>query len=450
MTDKKIEIYAILLAGGTGTRLWPVSRELYPKQLVNFIGRDSLVQSTVKRLSPVLNTEKIRIVCGKEHFHEISRHIKETGINPQGKVIAEPCGRNTAPAILLGVLNILKNESDAILCVFPADHVIRDVGDFQNRLKSAIHLADEGHIVTFGIRPDYPETGYGYIEGGKEISAQALRIKRFVEKPDMKTAETYLKAGNFFWNSGMFVFKASVISEAFGRFHPEMLRKMQAMMSDDSVTKEAYQQLEDISIDYAVMEKTDRGVMLPSDFGWSDIGSWKSLYDFLPKDGNRNVIDGDVIAKDTENCFIMGRQRLIAVNRLNNMVVVETPDSVFVSDMENSRDVKSIVADLKKRGRKEYHKHKTVHHPWGTFTLLEQKENLEVAEIAVDPGSAFVTEPDGRTLTFTVIVSGTATTDRQHRMAKGESKRFSENETVHLENSENEMLHIIQTRVGQQ
>ncbi len=448
MADNILKIYSILLAGGTGTRLWPVSRELYPKQLVNFIGKDSLVQSTVKRLCPVLDKENIRIVCGKEHFHEIARHIRETGVNPEGKVIAEPCGRNTAPAILLGVLNIFKKESDAILCVFPADHVIRDIGDFQNRLKSAIQLAGKEHIVTFGIKPDYPETGYGYIEGGKEISEQALMIKRFVEKPDIETAESYLKAGNFFWNSGMFVFKASVIIEAFKKFHPEMLRKMQNMVSNDSVTKQLYEQLEDISIDYAIMEKTDKGVILPSYFGWSDIGSWKSLYDFLPKDGNNNVIDGDVIAKETKNCFIMGRQRLIAINRLNNMVVVETPDSVFVSDMENSRDVKSIVADLKKTGRKEFHKHKTVHHPWGTFTLLEQKENMEVAEIAVDPGSEFRMEADGRTLTFMVVVAGTATVDKQHRMAKGESKRFSENEAIMLENCEKDMLHIIQTRIS--
>ncbi|RLC04333.1 MAG: hypothetical protein DRI57_28380, partial [Deltaproteobacteria bacterium] len=205
MNDKQISTYAILLAGGTGTRLWPVSRELYPKQLVNFIGEDSLVQSTVKRLTPTLDAEKIRIVCGDEHFHEITRHIREIGVNGKGTVLCEPCGRNTAPAILLAALTILeeKQEEDAVLCVFPADHVIRDVGGFQKKLKSAIKLADMGHIVTFGIKPNYPETGYGYIEGSKELSEGAFTVKRFVEKPDRETAEKYLRDGNFFWNSGM-------------------------------------------------------------------------------------------------------------------------------------------------------------------------------------------------------------------------------------------------------
>jgi len=449
MSDNKTKIYSILLAGGTGTRLWPVSRELYPKQLVSFIGKDSLVQSTVKRLSPVLDTENIRVVCGAEHFHEIARHIKEIGVSPQGKILCEPCGRNTAPAILLAVLTILKHEPDAILFVFPADHVIRDVGEFQNRLKSAVILADRDLIVTFGIKPGYPETGYGYIEGDKKLSHEALTVKRFVEKPDIKTAEQYIAAGNFFWNSGMFAFKASVIRHEFKAFHPEMLEQMEALLSEsDSITKSDYEQLEDISIDYAIMEKTEKGVILPSDFGWSDIGSWKSLYDFLPKDKNSNVIDGDVIAKDTKHCFIMGRERLIATNHLENIVIVETPDSVFVSDIDNSRDVKAIVSELKERGRKEYQKHKLVHHPWGSFTLLEEKNGTETARLVIDSGSEFQALTEGITHFFVIKGKGTVLCDNQSRIMKsGEATTFAEKFSVTIQNSADEPLHIIRIRI---
>ena len=211
MSDDRLDIYAVLLAGGSGTRLWPVSRKLYPKQLVNFMGRDSLIQSTVKRLIPVFDAESFRIVCGTEHLYEIAKHLDKLGIRAEGNIISEPCGRNTAPAILLTLLSILKKHTDAIICVFPADHVIRDSDGFQGKLRSAVALASEGYIVTFGITPDYPETGYGYIEGSQTIDHGALVIKRFVEKPDLETAQRYLAAGNYFWNSGMFAFKASIM-----------------------------------------------------------------------------------------------------------------------------------------------------------------------------------------------------------------------------------------------
>ncbi|MBU4258425.1 MAG: mannose-1-phosphate guanylyltransferase/mannose-6-phosphate isomerase [Proteobacteria bacterium] len=452
MPDLMANVYAVLLAGGSGTRLWPVSRKLYPKQLVKFIGKNSLVQSTIKRLSPVLDTERIRIVCGEEHFHETARHMSEIGVQSEGKIICEPCGRNTAPAILLAVFNILRSKQDPVLCVFPADHVIRNIESFHNKLNSAVHLAEKGYIVTFGIKPNYPETGYGYVEGAEEIFDGALAIKRFVEKPDAETAKKYVKAGNFFWNSGMFAFMGSVMIEEFRKYQPELLKIMEDIISRDSpITVDEYKRLPDISIDHAIMENTDKGVVLPSDFGWSDIGSWKSLYEFLPKDENNNVIDGDVIAKDTKNCFIMSRDRLIATNHLNRMVVVETPDSVFISDIDNSRDVKSIVNQLKGKGRREYQKHKTVYHPWGSRTVLEQEDDIKVERLAIYPGSNFQFKVDSSALQHLIMIKGRAEiiSDRQTEfLDKGESKVISGNESIKIDNPGKELVYIIRVNIS--
>jgi mannose-1-phosphate guanylyltransferase/mannose-6-phosphate isomerase len=396
--------------------------------------------------------ENIRIVCGKEHVHEIARHIEEMGIRTDKKIIAEPCGRNTAPAILLAMLHILNYEKDAVLCIFPADHVIRNNDAFHEKLLSSIKLAEMGHIVTFGIKPDYPETGYGYIEGAGEIKEQALFVKRFVEKPDIETAKTYVEAGNFFWNSGMFTFKASVMIKELNIHQPELLKKMEELdLSGNMVSQKDYERLPNISIDYAVMEKTDKSAVLPSDFGWSDIGSWKSLYDFISKDANGNVIDGDVISNHTKNCFIMGYERLIATNNIKNMVVVETSDSVFVSDMESSRDVKSIVEKLKQRGRSEYQKHKTSYYPWGTSTVLEMNDDCTVEKLNIYPGSGFETQAHVSTIKHLVVIRGSARTtiDNQGRLLnKGESVTLTENQRVMLENHGNEPLNIMSIRLN--
>jgi len=443
----KMNVYAILLAGGSGTRLWPVSRKFYPKQLVNFIGKDSLLQTTVKRVIPALKTENIRIVCGKEHVHEIERHLEEMGITGHNKIIAEPCGRNTAPAILLAMFHILQDEKDAVLCIFPADHVIRDNDAFHEKLVSAIKLAKMDYIVTFGIRPHYPETGYGYIEGAGEIMGQARFVKRFVEKPDSKTALKYMDAGNFFWNSGMFVFKASVMIKELDIHQPDLLREMKQLSPTED---HRYQQLPNISIDYAIMEKTDKIAVLPSDFGWSDIGSWKSLYDFIPKDSNGNVIDGDVISQDTKDCFIMGYERLIATNKIKNMVVVETPDSVFVSDMESSRDVKLIVEKLKKKGRSEYQRHKTLYHPWGTLTVLELKNDFSVETLNINPGSTFEIKTDATTVKHLLVIKGRAKTSidgRIRSLIAGESSTLSFNQAAVFENPDKAPLVLVNVKL---
>ena len=452
MADTEGKAYAILLAGGTGTRLWPVSRELFPKQLVKFIGDDSLVQSTIKRLSPVLDADCLRIVCGQQHFHEVARHIQDIGLQADGKVICEPSGRNTAPAILLAVLNVLNADPEAVLCVFPADHVIGEMEGFHERLAAAIRLAGQGFVVTFGITPHYPETGYGYVEGGQEVAEGALTINRFVEKPDKKTAQQYIAAGNFFWNSGMFAFKASIMLEEFRTYQPGLLGKMSAIYDGTNPIDQAdYDQLPDISFDYAIMEKTTRGVVLPSDFGWSDIGSWKSLYDFLPKDDDLNVIDGDVISNDTRGCFILGRDRLIATNHLENLVIVETPDSIFVSDIDHSRDVKSIVARLKATGRKEYHQHRTVHLPWGSRTLLEQKDAYSVRRLLIYPESTLETEVTPDAAMNLIAVKGSVRVDASGKpqdLTPGKTLTVSTPGNVKIENRSDKPVYLIQVHLG--
>ena len=452
MPKKALNTYCVLLAGGSGSRLWPVSRELLPKQLVNLAGDNSLIQNTIKRLFPVLDAERLRIVCGEEHFFEIARHLEEINVSSDGKIIKEPCGRNTAPAILLAVLNILKKEKDAVILLFPSDHVISDPAGFHERLEKAVSLAEMDHIVTFGIKPDYPETGYGYIEGAKRVKGDAFAIKRFVEKPDEKTARRYMKAGNFFWNSGMFAFKASVLIKEFRAFEPVLLKNMQKIISNGtSISIDTYRKLPDISIDYAIMEKTKRGVVLPSDFGWSDIGSWKSLYDFLPKNDDNNVVEGDVILKDTKNCFIKGDDRLIVANELDNIVVVETPDTVFVSDLNNSKNVKSIVNELKKQGRKEYKAHTTVYRPWGTYTTLEENGNTKIKRIVVYPGAKLSLQMHHHRSEHWIVVQGTA------KIVNGEQVVYlEENQSTYvpkttrhrLENPGKVPLHLIEVQMG--
>ncbi len=452
MARQELKVYPVLLAGGTGSRLWPISRELYPKQLVNFVGADSLIQSTIKRLLPELDAKNVRIVCGEEHFFEVTRHLDEIDVKSKGKVIAEPCGRNTAPAILLAILNILRTSKDAILLIFPSDHVISEIDCFRESLKKAISLAKKNHIVTFGIKPTVPETGYGYIEGSVAVNKKALKIKRFVEKPDEKTARRYLKAGNFFWNSGMFAFKASVMIKEFRSLEPDLLKKMQKMVSAKSgVSLEKYSELPDISIDYAIMEKTKKGVVLPSEFGWSDIGTWKSLYDFLPKGDDKNVVEGDVILRETKSCFIRGDNRLIVANDLEDIVIVETPDTVFVSNMNSSKNVKSIVKELKKQGRKEYQAHTTVYRPWGTYTILEENRNTKIKRIVVYPNAKLSLQMHHHRSEHWIVVHGTA------RIINGDQTVFlEENQSTYvpkatrhrLENPGRIPLHIIEVQMG--
>ena len=452
MPEKGIKTYPVLLAGGIGSRLWPVSRELFPKQLVNLAGDDSLIQDTIKRLSPLLDTDNVRIVCGNDHYYEVLRHLEEINVSSAGKVISEPCGRNTAPAILLAVLTILKKEKDAVILVFPSDHVISDQAGFHESLRKAVELANMNKVVTFGIKPNYPETGYGYIEGGKSVNGNAFEVRRFVEKPDEKTARHYLKAGNFYWNSGMFAFKASVLLKEFQTYEPGMLKGIKKIVSQsDKVPMDLYDKIPNISIDYAIMEKTKKGVVMPVDFGWSDIGSWKSLYDFLPKGKDNNVVEGDVILQDTRNSFIRSEDRLVVTNSIENMVVVDTPDTVFISSLEDSCNVKSVVTKLKALGRKEFKSHVTVYRPWGTYTILEENNDSKIKRIIVYPGAKLSLQMHYHRSEHWIVAQGTAkiTNGDKVIILKENESTFVPKATRHrLENPGRIPVHIIEVQMG--
>ena len=452
MQKKEVKTCPVLLAGGVGSRLWPVSRELFPKQLVNLAGDDSLIQDTIKRLSPVFDIDNVRIVCGDDHYYEVLRHLEEIDVSSDDKVISEPCGRNTAPAILLAVLSILKQEKDAVILVFPSDHVISDQTEFHASLQRAVALANMNRIVTFGIKPNCPETGYGYIEGGKSMFGDSFAIKRFIEKPDEKTARRYLKAGNFYWNSGMFAFKASVLIKEFQTYEPGILKKIKKIVSKGGpVPFDLYEKIPDISIDYAIMEKTKQGVVLPVDFGWSDIGSWKSLYDFLPKGKDNNVIEGDVILQDTRNSFVRSEDRLVVTNSIENIVVVDTPDTVFVSSLEESRNVKSVVSKLKKLGRKEFKSHVTVYRPWGTYTILEENNDSKIKRIVVYPGAKLSLQMHYHRSEHWIVAQGTAkiTNGDKVIILKENESTFVPKTTRHrIENPGRIPLHIIEVQMG--
>jgi mannose-1-phosphate guanylyltransferase len=453
MTSDDVTIFPVLLAGGSGTRLWPISRTQAPKQLAG-IGDDvSLLQKTIQRLESPLYRKNVRVVCGKTHCDESEEHLIAMGMDTENKIISEPVGRNTAPAILLAVLKILDQSAlqDALFIILPADHVIEDVTRFHTKIDQAVHLAKKGFLVTFGIQPDYPETGYGYIEGLQAVSEDALSIARFVEKPDIQTATAYLKAGNFFWNSGMFAFTASTILNEFRQFEPDLLEKLTAIVNaGDPISGEAYQGLPNIAFDVAIMEKTSKGVVLPSDFGWSDIGTWHSLHAYMPKDKDSNVIAGDVIAQGTQNSLIISKSRLVTVNDISDTAIVETPDAVFVSRLESSRNVKDIVSILKQQDRRECHLNLLETYPWGQIQYLEKSNGLVVVKLLVKPHATYFRPGDGHHRIHVSLLAGKAEITHRlntHVLQTGNALSFDVQNDLSIKNTSNHDLLAIITHL---
>ena len=398
----------VILSGGSGTRLWPLSREAFPKQFLPLLGSDSLLQATWKRF-PVGHPI---VIANTEHRFMVAEQLRAAGCRPSA-VLLEPVGRNTAPAIALAALEAMREGADPLLLVLPSDHVVRDAEAFRRAVEQAVPVAESGRLLTFGVVPATPETGYGYI---KAVPGEGVRaVERFVEKPDRDTAQTYVNSGAYFWNSGMFLFRASRYLEELGRYCPGMLAACrdayEAARRDDDfvrIDQVRFEACPSDSIDYAVMERTEASSVQTLDAGWSDVGSWAALWEVAEQDGDGNAHRGDVITRDCRNVLAWGGGRLIATLGLDDVVVVDTDDTVLVAHRDRVQEVKEIVADLKRAERPEASLHRKVYRPWGAYDSIDNGERHQVKRITVKPGASLSLQMHHHRAEHWIVVSGTA------------------------------------------
>lgn len=405
----------LILSGGSGTRLWPVSRKNLPKQFLALAGKGTLFQQTIARTRQLPDLAAPIVVASEDHRFLAADQLLEAGID-DATIVLEPLARNTAPAIALGALQALQRGADAMLLVLPADHLIGDTTAFVDAVRQAMPLAAQDWLVTFGIRPDRPETGFGYIRRAEAIGSDGYRVEQFVEKPDLSTAEAYLADGGYDWNSGMFLFKASRYLEELAAHAPTMLaavREAHAKASADldfvRIDRDAFALVPEKSIDYAVMEKTQRAAVIPVSCAWSDIGSWSALWLTGDKDAQGNLCEGDTIAVDTRNSLLRSHDRhLIATVGVDDLIVVTTPDATLVAHRDAAQDVKKIVEQLKTANRSEHSLHRVVHRPWGSYDSLEAGERFQVKRIVVKPGASLSLQKHHHRAEHWIVVSGTA------------------------------------------
>ncbi len=445
----------VILSGGSGTRLWPLSRSMYPKQFLPLVHDNTMLQETLLRLDGLDTSDPI-VVCNEDHRFIVAEQARQIGFEDVS-IILEPFGRNTTPAIAIAALHATAVEDDALLLVLSADHEIADTPAFQRAVGIASQLAQQDKLVTFGIVPDHAATGYGYIKRGQTLG-DGFKVDAFVEKPDETTATQYLETGDYYWNSGMFMFKASVYLDELERFNPGMLEhckqaagNMQADLGFLRLNKEAFAKVEADSIDYAVMEKTAEACVVPLDAGWSDIGSWSSLWRQGKKDASGNFTQGDVISTDTRDCFMHTESRLLTAVGVDNLIIVETHDAVMVADKSRSEEVKQIVNQLKAAGREEEKLHRIVYRPWGCFDSIDEGERYKVKRITVNPGAKLSVQMHHHRAEHWVVVKGTALVHRDE-----ETIKVTENESVFiplgakhsLENPGKIPLEIIEVQSG--
>ncbi|WP_372016008.1 mannose-1-phosphate guanylyltransferase/mannose-6-phosphate isomerase [Pseudoxanthomonas sp. 10H] len=408
------ELLPVILSGGSGTRLWPLSREAYPKQFLPLAGELTMLQATWHRVAPLAGRAPL-VVANEEHRFVAAEQLQQVGATPQA-ILLEPVGRNTAPAIAVAALEATRDGDDAVLLVLPSDHVINDETAFQHAVKQALPAAVAGKLVTFGIVPAGPETGYGYI---KAMSGAGVRaVERFVEKPDLATAQAYVASGEYFWNSGMFLFKASRYLAELQTFNPRILDASrraweQARRDLDFVRldRDAFAAVPSDSIDYAVMEKTADAALVPLDAGWSDVGSWTALREVSRQDADGNAHHGDVIAIDCRNTYAYG-ERLVALVGLDDVIVVETPDAVLVGNGQRMQEVKEVVARIKREGRAEATWHRKVYRPWGAYDSIDNGDRFQVKRITVKPGATLSLQMHHHRAEHWIVVSGTAEVTR--------------------------------------
>lgn len=409
-----LPIIPVILSGGSGTRLWPLSREAYPKQFLPLVGDDTMLQATWKRVASLADKPPI-VVANQEHRFMAAEQLRECKVIPNA-IILEPIGRNTAPAIATAALQALSQQEDALLLVLPSDHIVRDEQIFHASVKLAAQAAAQDKLVTFGIIPSTPETGYGYIKATGNGSVR--NVERFVEKPDLESAKQYLASGEYLWNSGMFLFKASRYLEELRQFQPAIVvaaeTALERAVRDQDFVRldaESFTQSPSDSVDYAVMEKTNSAAVVPLDAGWSDVGSWSALWTISDKDWNGNAHHGDVIEVDCRDTYAYGT-RLIAMVGLQDVVVVETDDAVLVGHRDRVQDVKEIVSRIKLEGRGEASAHRKVYRPWGAYDSIDNGERFQVKRITVKPGASLSLQMHHHRAEHWIVVSGTAEVTR--------------------------------------
>ncbi|WP_107852228.1 mannose-1-phosphate guanylyltransferase/mannose-6-phosphate isomerase [Oceanimonas marisflavi] len=431
-------LFPVIMAGGSGSRLWPLSRQLHPKQFLPLADEQlSMLQATLKRLDG-LETAAPSLICNEQHRFLAAEQLRQLGVQ-QANILLEPVGRNTAPAIALAALQACQQEEDPVLLVLAADHVIQDVAAFHASIAAALPLAQAGKLVTFGIVPTQPETGYGYIRRGQPLEVAGepqggYGVAQFVEKPDSATAQQYLASGDYYWNSGMFLFRARRYLEELEAFQPGMLAACRQAMAGAQrdldfirVEAAAFAQCPDISVDYAVMEKTSDAAMVPLNAGWNDVGSWSALWEVQSKNDQGNALHGDVLTEFTHNTFVHAESRLVTTVGVDDLVIVETKDAVLVAHKDKVQEVKQIVGQLKDQGRSEHINHREVYRPWGKYDAIENGERYQVKCITVKPGARLSVQMHHHRAEHWIVVSGTA------RVTIGDSTRLvTENQSVYI------------------
>ncbi len=460
-------IVPVILAGGAGTRLWPLSRELYPKQLLSLVDENSMLQNTVLRLAHLENIDAPIVLCNDQHRFMVAEQLRliNTG---NATILLEPVGRNTAPAIAVAALRAIEADPDAVLLVLPADHDITDIKNFHKIVTTGVDLAKQGYLITFGITPNGPETGYGYIRKGEKPDLfkadntgshpEVVLIDKFVEKPDLETAVHYVASGNYCWNSGMFMFKASTVLEALEKHTPEIVTACTRALAhgkDDldffRLDKNAFDACPSDSIDYAIMEKTRHGAMILLDAGWNDLGSWEALWQVGQKDDRQNVIHGDVLVHDVKNSLLYAADRMITAVGLEDHIVVETADAVLISPRNRVQDIKKLVNQLKAGNRPEVHTHRKVYRPWGTYETIDKSHRFLVKRTTVKPGSKLSLQKHFHRAEHWIIVRGTALVTRgkdQFILREDESTYIPLGVPHRLENPGQTPLEMIEVQSG--
>lgn len=420
----------VILAGGAGSRLWPLSRSLYPKQFLPLADKQTMLQATLSRVKGLSEAEPM-LICNEEHRFIVAEQIRQLDV--KAEVLLEPVGRNTAPAIALAALEATVRGDDPLLLVLAADHVIQDEAQFHSVVNRARPLAEAGDLVAFGVVATGPETGYGYIRRGAPRRG-GFSVAEFVEKPNLERATGYVESGEYYWNSGMFLFKASRYLEELGKFRADILGACKQALSETKVdmdfvriNEHAFAACPDESVDYAVMENTDRAVVVPLDAGWSDVGAWSSLWEVINKDADGNAVRGDVMIHNTQDCLIQSTNKLVATVGLKDIVILETKDAVLVADMNQAQDVKNIVEKLKANGRTEHQSSREVYRPWGKYDSIDNGERYQVKRITVKPGAKLSVQMHHHRAEHWIVVSGTAKVRRD-----GEEMLVTENESVYL------------------